>query len=108
VLFREMTAVSCDNHKIYFFFLWRRAPQQMLRTHRGLEVYCATVWWRWLVFFFVFPTRYTLVQCRQSAEFEILIQVLKRVTFQAILSLTETQNMRIKALASKLMTLGNE
>ena len=36
------------------FFLWWRAPQQMLRTHRSLEAYCATVWWwwwRWIVFF---------------------------------------------------------
>jgi hypothetical protein len=32
----------------YFFFLWWRAPQQMLRTYRSLEAYCATVWWRWL------------------------------------------------------------
>jgi hypothetical protein len=34
------------------FFLWRRAPQQMLRTHRSLKAYCATLWWRWLVFSF--------------------------------------------------------
>jgi hypothetical protein len=26
----------------------------MLRTHRSLEAYCATLWWKWLVFF-VFP-----------------------------------------------------
>jgi hypothetical protein len=26
----------------FFFFLWWRAPQQMLRTHRSLETYCAT------------------------------------------------------------------
>jgi hypothetical protein len=32
------------------FFLWWRTPQQMLRTHRSLEVYCATLWWRWIVF----------------------------------------------------------
>jgi hypothetical protein len=30
----------------FFFFLWR-APQQMLRTHRSLKAYCATLWWRW-------------------------------------------------------------
>jgi hypothetical protein len=35
------------------FFLWR-APQQMLQTHRSLKAYCATLWWRWLVFFFRF------------------------------------------------------
>jgi hypothetical protein len=36
-----------------FFFVWR-APQQMLRTHRSLQPYCATVWWRWLIFFSFF------------------------------------------------------
>jgi hypothetical protein len=35
------------------FLLWR-APQHMLRTHRSLEAYCATLWWRWLVFFSFF------------------------------------------------------
>jgi hypothetical protein len=30
-----------------------KGPQQMLRTHHNLEAYCATLWWRWLVFFFV-------------------------------------------------------
>jgi hypothetical protein len=35
-----------------FFFLWWKAPQQMLRTHRSLEAYCATLWWRWLINFF--------------------------------------------------------
>jgi hypothetical protein len=39
--------LNCGTHT---FFLWR-APQQMLRTHRSLEAYCATLWWRWLVFF---------------------------------------------------------
>jgi hypothetical protein len=33
-------------------FLWWRAPQQKLRTHRSLEAYCATLWWIWLVFSF--------------------------------------------------------
>jgi hypothetical protein len=33
-----------------FFFYWR-APQQIRRTHRSLEAYCATLWWRWLVLF---------------------------------------------------------
>ena len=32
------------------FFLWR-APQQTLRTYRSLEAYCATLCWRWLIFF---------------------------------------------------------
>jgi hypothetical protein len=30
-----------------FFFKWWRVPQQTLRTHRSLEAYCATLWWRW-------------------------------------------------------------
>jgi hypothetical protein len=29
------------------FFLWWRASQQKLRTHRSLKAYCATLWWRW-------------------------------------------------------------
>ena len=33
-------------------FFWRRAPQQKLLTHRSLKAYCATLWWRWLVFSF--------------------------------------------------------
>jgi hypothetical protein len=35
----------------YIFFLWWRAPQLMLRTHRSLKAYCATPWWRWAVFY---------------------------------------------------------
>jgi hypothetical protein len=27
--------------------LWRKVPQQMLRTHRSLKAYCATLWWKW-------------------------------------------------------------
>jgi hypothetical protein len=30
--------------------LWLRVPQQILRTHRSLKAYCATLWWRWSVF----------------------------------------------------------
>ena len=33
--------------KIQVFFLWWRAPQQMLRTHRSLKAAYATLWWRW-------------------------------------------------------------
>jgi hypothetical protein len=32
-------------------FLWWTVPQQMLRTHRSLEAYCVTLWWRWIFFF---------------------------------------------------------
>jgi hypothetical protein len=41
------------NSFISFFGGWSgwRAPQ-MLRTHRSLEAYCATLWWSWLVFSF--------------------------------------------------------
>jgi hypothetical protein len=35
-------------------FFWWRALQQILWTHRSLEAYRATLWWRWLVVFF-FP-----------------------------------------------------
>jgi hypothetical protein len=37
------------------FFLWRRAPQQNLRTHRSLKAYCVTLWWgeKWSVFLFL-------------------------------------------------------
>jgi hypothetical protein len=31
----------------HYNFFEVRAPQQMLRTHRSLEAYCATLWWRW-------------------------------------------------------------
>jgi hypothetical protein len=37
---------------VTFFFPWWRAPQKLLRKHRSLEAYCATLWWRWLVFSF--------------------------------------------------------
>jgi hypothetical protein len=36
------------------FFQWRRAPQQTLRTHRSLKSFCATIWWRWWLFFILF------------------------------------------------------
>jgi hypothetical protein len=35
-------------------FLWWRAQQRTLRTHRSLEAYCATLWWIILVFFSFF------------------------------------------------------
>jgi hypothetical protein len=35
-----------------FYFIFLRTPQQMLRTHRSLEAYYATLWWRWLIFSF--------------------------------------------------------
>jgi hypothetical protein len=53
-----------------FFFLWR-APQQMLRTHRSLEAYCATLWWRWLVFF-VFPCNGAPVEWNWQGKTDVL------------------------------------
>ena len=46
--------VRAENKGVEPFFLWWRAPQQMLRTHRSVEVYCATLCRKWLVIF-VFP-----------------------------------------------------
>jgi hypothetical protein len=37
----------------FLFFKWWRAPQQTLQTHCSLEAYCATLWWRWWLLFFV-------------------------------------------------------
>jgi hypothetical protein len=36
----------------FCFFMVKGPPHHMLRTHRSLEAYCATLWWRWLVFSF--------------------------------------------------------
>jgi hypothetical protein len=42
------------------FFLWRRTPQQILRTHRSLKAYCATLVIKMerkiSSFFFIFPS----------------------------------------------------
>jgi hypothetical protein len=35
--------VSRYSSALILFFLWRRAPQQMLRTHRSLKAYCAAL-----------------------------------------------------------------
>jgi hypothetical protein len=42
----------------YTSHVWWRAPKQMLRTHCSLEAYCATLWWRWLVFSFFCVTEH--------------------------------------------------
>ena len=52
------------------FFLWCRAPQHMLRTHRSPEAYCATLWWRWFVFF-VFPCNGTPVEWNWQGKTEV-------------------------------------
>jgi hypothetical protein len=46
-----------------------RAPQQMLRTHRSLKAYCATLWWRRLVFF---PCNGAPVECNWQEKTEVL------------------------------------
>ena len=38
------------------YFLWRKAPQQKLRTHRSLKAYCANLWWRWRERWLVFSS----------------------------------------------------
>jgi hypothetical protein len=53
-----------------FFFLWR-APQRMLRTHRSLRAYCATLWWRWLVPF-IFPCNWAPVEWNWQGKTEVL------------------------------------
>jgi hypothetical protein len=52
--------------------VWWRAPQQMLRTHRSLEAYCATLWWRWLIFFFVFSYNEAAMQWNWQWKPEVL------------------------------------
>jgi hypothetical protein len=56
------------------FFLWRRAPQQMLRTHRSREAYCATLWCRWwlCVFFSFFPCNVAPVEWNWQGKTEVL------------------------------------
>jgi hypothetical protein len=47
-----------------FFFKWRRAPQQTLRTHRSLEASCATVWWRWRWWLLLFIVLFLVMEHR--------------------------------------------
>jgi hypothetical protein len=54
VLTSNVRRTACAYIRQCNFFLWRNAPQQTLRTHRSLKAYCATLWWRLLVFS-VFP-----------------------------------------------------
>jgi hypothetical protein len=55
--------------------IFRRAPQQKLRTHRSLKAYCTTLWWklreRWLVFFFIFPSNGAPVEWKWQAKTEV-------------------------------------
>jgi hypothetical protein len=40
----------------------------MLRTHRSLKTYCATLWWRWWLVFFVFPSNGAPVEWSWQGE----------------------------------------
>jgi hypothetical protein len=53
------------------FFLWWRAPQQMLRTHRSLEAYCSNPWWRRLILF-VFSFNGALMEWKWEGKPELL------------------------------------
>jgi hypothetical protein len=41
--------LSCPRSGKCFFFVVK-GPAADARTHRSLEAYCATLWWRWLIF----------------------------------------------------------
>jgi hypothetical protein len=55
-------------------WLFLRSPQQMLRTHRSLEAYCATLWQKWLVFF-VFPCNGAPVEWNLQEKNEVLREI---------------------------------
>jgi hypothetical protein len=57
----------------WVFFLWRRAPQQMLRTHHSLKAYCATCDEDkiWSVSSF-FPSNGTTVEWNLQGKTEVL------------------------------------
>jgi hypothetical protein len=52
-----------------YFVRWR-APQKLLRTHRSLEAYCATLWWRWLALS-AFPSIGALVEWNWQGKTEV-------------------------------------
>jgi hypothetical protein len=54
----------------FLLFLWTRAPQQMLRTHRSLKAYCATLWWRSVFSFF--PSNGEPVEWNWQGKTEVL------------------------------------
>jgi hypothetical protein len=68
-----------------FFCFWKRAPQEMLRTQRSLEAYCATLWWR-LVFpvFLVMEHRWNEIDRGKPKYSE------KKTCLSATLSTTNT------------------
>jgi hypothetical protein len=67
--------ISSEERSEQCFSLWWKAPQQMLRTHRSLEAYCATLWrrWReWWSVFFIFPSNLAPVEWNWQGKTEIL------------------------------------
>jgi hypothetical protein len=85
---------------IYLFFHlsifirgWR-APQQMLQTYGSLEAYCATLWWRFLVSFFIFPCNGAPVERNWQRKTEVIGEKLVPVSLfpsQIPLRLTRDQ-----------------
>jgi hypothetical protein len=43
----------------------------MLLTHRSLDAHCATLWWRWIMFF-VFPYKWAPVEWNWQGKTEVL------------------------------------
>ena len=66
-----MIVITNSYHLPNSIFLRWRAPQQMLQTHRSLKAFCATLWWRWLVFL-VFPCNVAPVELNWQGKTEVL------------------------------------
>jgi hypothetical protein len=49
-----------------------KGPQQMLRMHWSFEAYCATLWWRWLVFVLEFPCNGAPMEWNWQGKIEVL------------------------------------
>jgi hypothetical protein len=73
----------------------------MLRTHRSLKDYCATLWWRWLVFF-VFPCNGALVEWNWQGRTEVLWK--KKTCPSATLSTTNPTRTRASAVRGRRLT----
>jgi hypothetical protein len=57
------------------FSLWRRAPQQKLRTHRNLKAYCATLVMKTkikMISFLIFPSNGAPVEWNWQGKTELL------------------------------------
>jgi hypothetical protein len=71
LLIRQSSSVSCHFLNTLGGGGWRRSPQQMLRTHRSLKAYCATLWWRWSGIF-IFPSNGAPVEWNWQGKTEVL------------------------------------